>query len=96
MAKFKIVKVGAEDAQGNSKTATANEVFGFLAFKQMNEALTELMNRESVDINGNIFFLDEKVKEKLEGIQNHIAGRWNHPIKPERIEVFEDDLKINL
>ena len=96
MSDFKIVKVGAVDAQGNSKEATPNEIFGFLAYNVMAQALDTLIEKESVNINGIIVQRDDKVLEKLEGIKNHIAGRWNNPIDVEKVIRKTAELKIEL
>lgn len=96
MSNFKIVKVGAYDAKGNPKEATANEIFGYLAFQVMAQALDQLAERESVTINGMVVKADDKVKEKLEGIKNHIAGRWNHPIDVQKVVTKSAELSIEL
>lgn len=96
MSDFQIIKVGAVDAKGNSKLATNNEVFGYLAYLKMTEALDALLEKESANINGIVVPLDDKAKEKLEGIKNHIAGRWNNPIDVEKVVRKTAELNITI
>jgi len=78
MANFKIV-----NAQGNE--ATTRQVFGYKAYTEMVKALNEVLNTESLTINGNTFQLDEGAKEKILGMLSHIENRWDAPIKPVKI-----------
>lgn len=78
MANFKIV-----NAQGNE--ATTRQVFGYKAYTEMVKALNEVLNTESLTINGNTFKLDEGAREKILGMLSHIENRWDAPIKPVKI-----------
>jgi len=86
MANYKIV-----NAQGND--ATTRQVFGYRAYIEMTKALTEVLNTESLTINGNTFTIDEGAKEKLEGMLSHIQNRWDAPIKPVKIVEKTADLE---
>jgi len=86
MDKFKIV-----NAQGND--ATTRQVFGYRAYIEMTKALTEVLNTESLTINGNTFTIDEGAREKLEGMLSHIQNRWDAPIKPVKIVEKTADLE---
>lgn len=86
MANYKIV-----NAQGNE--ATTRQVFGYKAYVEMTKAIANVLQTESLTINGNTFTMDEGAREKLEGMLTHIQNRWDAPIKPVKIVEKTADLE---
>ena len=84
---FKIVN----SATGND--ATESQVFGYIAFKLMSQAIDQLTEKGEVVLNGNRFELTEEALGKLNGMKSHIAKRWDKPVKPEKIVRKSADLE---
>ena len=78
MSQFKVVNQ-------NGNNATESQVFGYIAYQLMTQAIDQLKEKGLVKVAGNEFTITEEALVKLEGIQKHIAERWNKPIKAVKI-----------
>lgn len=85
MKKYKVV-----NEKGNE--ATESQVFGVAAYKAMEKALTELVEKGELNIAGNEYKLTDEALTKIEGIKKHISDRWNKEIKA--VEIVQKEAVI--
>lgn len=86
MSQFKVV-----NQKGNE--ATESQVFGYIAYQLMAQAIDQLNEKGLVKVAGNEFTITEEARIKLEGIKKHIAERWDKPIKAVKIVERTADLE---
>jgi len=78
MDKFKVVNQNGNDA-------TESQIFGFIAYELMTQALDQLIDKGRAKVAGEEFTITPEALIKLEGIKKHIAERWDKPIEAVKI-----------
>ena len=76
--------------------ATKNQIFGYIAYQMMSASIDQLIDAGKVTIKGEVFTIDEKALEKLEGMKNHIQTRWDNPIEAVKVVKKKADLEWSI